>query len=319
MKRALITGISGQDGAYLAQFLLRKGYVVYGTSRDHQRNPFENLTALGVHDDVNLMSMSSEDIEQVELALNSCRPHEVYNLACQSSVSRSFEFPEETHNSIVVGTRTIMEAVLRLDPAIRFFNPASSEMYGETPTPATEQTPLNPLSPYGEAKAEALKLVTEYRQNEGLFACSAIMFNHESSLRPPTFVTRKIVDGAITISRGEQKKLFLGNLDIIRDWGWAPEYADAMWRMMQLQRAEDVVLATGQSFRLCDFVKMVFDGLDLNWKNHVVTDSSLFRESDIQESRGNPKKASSILNWQTTITTSKLTDRLLKTALSKER
>ena len=285
----------------MARFLLGKGYAVYGTSRDHRKNSFENLKALGIYGDVNLMSMSSEDLNQVEFSLNSCRPHEVYNLACQSSVSRSFELPEETHNSIVVATRRILEAILRVDPAIRFFNPASSEMYGETPTPATEQTPLNPLSPYGAAKVEALKLVAEHRQKEGLFACSAIMFNHESPLRPPTFVTRKIVDDAIAISRGEQNKLYLGNLDIIRDWGWAPEYVDAMWRMMQaeeVEEAEDFVLATGQSSPLQEFVKVVFEVLGLEWEGHVVTDNSLLRKADIMESRGDPGKALALLGWK---------------------
>jgi len=282
----------------LARFLLGKGYAVFGTSRDHQNNPFENLKALEIYDDVTLMSMSSEVIDQVEFSLNSCRPHEVYNLACQSSVSRSFGFPEETHNSIVVGTRTILEAILRVDPAIKFFNPASSEMFGETLTPATEQTPLNPLSPYGQAKAEALQLVTEYRQNMGLFACSAILFNHESPLRPPTFVTRKIVDGAVAISKGEQKKLYLGNLDIIRDWGWAPEYVDAMWRMMQAEEPEDFVLATGQSFSLREFVRAVFEGLGLEWGEHVVTDNSLLRQADIMVSRGDPRKALVLLEWR---------------------
>jgi len=282
----------------LAQFLLSKGYVVYGTSRDHRKNSFENLKALGIYDDVNLMSMSFDNTMQVETALDSCFPDEVYNFASQSSVSRSFKFPDETIKSIVGGTRIFLDAILRANHDTRFFNPASSEMFGNTPVPATELTSLNPRSPYGEAKAEAMQLVTECRQDFGLFACSAITFNHESPFRPPKFVTRKIVDGAIAISRGEQNKLYLGNLDIIRDWGWAPEYVDAMWRMMQAEEAEDFVLATGQSSQLKEFVKVVFEGLDLEWGKHVVTDNSLLRQADIMESRGDPGKALALLEWR---------------------
>ena len=282
----------------MAQFLLSKGYVVYGTSRDHRKNSFENLKALGIYDDVNLMSMSFDNTTQVETALDSCFPDEIYNFASQSSVSRSFEFPDETIKSIVGGTHIFLDAILRTNHDTRFFNPASSEMFGNTPAPATEMTSLNPRSPYGEAKAEAMKLVIECRQDYGLFACSAITFNHESPFRPPTFVTRKIVKGAIAISKGEQKYLHLGNLDIIRDWGWAPEYVDAMWRMMQAEEAEDFVLATGQSSPLQEFVKVVFEVLGLEWEEHVVTDNSLLRHADIMESRGDPGKALALLGWK---------------------
>ena len=297
VKRALITGVSGQDGAYLARLLLNKGYIVYGTSRDHLNNTFENLKTLGIYDDVNLASMSVTDGDQVKSVLESCHPDEVYNLACQSSVGRSFEMPEETRESIVGGTRVMLDSILQTDPAIRFFNPASSEIFGETPSPATELTVYEPVNPYGEAKAEALRLVTNYRQNKDLFACSAILFNHESPLRPSTFVTRKIIDGAIAISNGTQEKLYLGNLDIIRDWGWAPEYVDAIWRMLQLEQAEDFILATGDSFALQEFVNVAFQAVGLNWKSYVETDESLRRNLDLSQSYGAPGKAKALLNW----------------------
>ncbi len=302
MKRALITGVSGQDGAYLARFLLDKGYAVYGTSRDNRNNAFENLKMLGIYDDVNLISMSVTDGDQVRSVLQSSRPDEVYNLACQSSVGRSFEVPDETRESIVDGTRVMLETILHVDYSIKLFNPASSEIFGETPSPANEKTALNPVNPYGEAKAEAMRLVTEFRQREGLFACSAILFNHESPLRPTVFVTRKIIDSVVAIANGTSEKLYLGNLDIIRDWGWAPEYVDAMWRMMQLDQAEDFVLATGRSFSLQEFVEVAFRSVGLNWTEYVQVDESLNRRRDLGRSCGAPRKAMKQLNWNAKLT-----------------
>jgi GDPmannose 4,6-dehydratase len=313
-KRALITGISGQDGAYLAQLLVGKGYEVFGTSRNHQENPFTNLHTLGIHQDVQLMSMLSADVEQVKNALEFGRPDEVYNLSCQSSVGRSVENPEETWESIVTGTQVMLDAIRESGRPTRYFNPSSSEMYGETPMPATERTVAKPVSPYGFAKAEAMRLVSGYRQQYDLFACSAVLFNHESPLRGPSFVTRKIVDGAVAILDGKQENLHLGNTDIVRDWGWAPEYVDGMWRLMQIEAPEDMVLATGTSVSLNQFVSLVFESLGLNAADHVILEKNLKRVSDIRESRGNPLRAQEKLGWQAKLTLRDIAERLVADA-----
>lgn len=295
---ALICGVSGQDGSYLAQLLLRKGYAVWGTSRDAQGSTFENLKKLGIFGQVKLISMMPEDFRSVLMAVKLSNPSEVYYLAGQSSVGLSFEQPAETIQSIVIGTLNILEACRMHDKKIRLYHAGSSECFGDTHgKPANEKTAFNPRSPYAVAKASAFGLVDNYREAYGLYACTGLLFNHESPLRPIRFVTQKIISTARRIAAGSDEKLILGNINISRDWGWAPEYVDGMWRMLQLEKPEDFVIATGVTFSLSDFVSHAFDCVELNWKDHVIQNQSLFRPTDIHVSSADPRKAKEKLNW----------------------
>jgi GDPmannose 4,6-dehydratase len=234
MKTALICGISGQDGAYLAQLLLSKGYNVCGTSRDAQVSSFSNLVKLGIRDRVKLESVALNDFRSVLQVLTKIQPDEVYNLAGQTSVSLSFEQPVETLESIATGTLNLLESMRFFNKPIKFYNAGSSECFGDTNgEAATESTPFRPRSPYAVAKAAAFWEVANYREAYNLFACSGILFNHESPLRPERFVTQKIVSTACRIAAGSSEKLLLGNIEIERDWGWAPEYVEAMYLMLQ--------------------------------------------------------------------------------------
>ncbi len=303
MKRALICGISGQDGSYLAQLLLNKGYQVWGTSRDAQIANLSNLKQLGIAGQVTLTSMAQSDFRSVLNALNRAKPDEVYFLSGQSSVGLSFDQPAETIESITSGILNLLEAVRFINDSIRVYHASSSECFGDVATDeqANELTPFRPRSPYGVAKASAHWLVANYREAYGLFCCNGILFNHESPLRPSRFVTRKIVSTAYKIANGSQEKLQLGKVDIIRDWGWAPDFVDAMWRMLQQEQADDYVIATGKSHSLKDFISEVFQCLNLDWEEHVDIDNNLFRPSEIIHSAGNPRKAKTILNWSATV------------------
>lgn len=297
--RALICGVGGQDGAYLARLLLDKGYEVWGTSRDAQMTEFRNLKVLHLAERVNLCSMAPTDFRSVLTVLARSEPDEVYFLAGQSSVGLSFEQPVETLESIAVGTLNMLEAIRFLGGKIRLYHASSSECFGDMgQKPANETTPFHPRSPYAVAKASAHWMVANYREAYGLFACSGILFNHESPLRPARFVTRKIVDSAVRIANGSDEKLALGRLNIVRDWGWAPEYVDAMWRMLQQEVPADFVIATGVSVSLEDFVKEVFLRLALDWREHVESDRKLFRPSDIDWSQGDASLAKACLGWE---------------------
>jgi GDPmannose 4,6-dehydratase len=298
MKRALIIGVSGQDGSYLAELLLRKGYEVYGTSRDHEVSNFRNLQHLGIKDRIKLTSMVTSDFRSVLTALQKAEADEIYNLAGQTSVGMSFAYPVETFDSILIGTMNLLECIRLLKHPVKLYNAGSSEAFGNTPEPATENTPFHPRSPYATAKAAAHYAVTNYREAYGIFACTGILFNHESPLRPERFVTSKIVAAAVRIANGSNEKLKLGNLEIYRDWGWAPEYVDAMWRMLQQPQPDDYVVATGQANSLNEFVSETFKQLGLNWKDHTESDPSLLRPSDIQQSCGNAAKAREVLDWK---------------------
>jgi GDPmannose 4,6-dehydratase len=296
---ALICGISGQDGAYLANFLLSKGYAVYGTSRDAQMSPFHNLVRLGIRDKVRLESVALNDFRSVLQVLMKVQPDEVYNLAGQSSVGLSFYQPVETLESISVGTLNLLEAIRFSARPIKFYNAGSGECFGDTDeSPADETTPFRPRSPYAVAKAAAFWEVANYREAYGLYACSGILFNHESPLRPERFVTKKIVAAACRIAGGSNEKLRLGNIAIQRDWGWAPEYVEAMWLMLQQDVPEDFVIATGESHSLEEFVERAFSYVRLNWRDHAVIDSELMRPADITIGQGNPEKARKKLGWQ---------------------
>lgn len=298
MKKALIIGVSGQDGAYLAEFLLKKGYQVHGTSRDHEVGTFRNLEKLGIKDRVKLTSMVTSDFRSVLTALQKADADEIYNLAGQTSVGMSFAYPVETFDSILIGTMNLLECIRLLKHPVKFYNAGSSEVFGNTPEPAAENTPFHPRSPYATAKAAAHYAVTNYREAYGLFACTGILFNHESPLRPQRFVTSKIVSTAVRIAKGSGEKLELGKMDIYRDWGWAPDYVDAMWRMLQQDEPDDFVVATGEERSLEDFVSHVFAQLQLDWRDHVESQASLFRPSDIQRSCGNAAKAEARLGWK---------------------
>lgn len=299
-KSALICGVNGQDGAYLANFLCRKGYTVWGTSRDAQGSSFENLTRLGIKDKVRLLSMAPEDFRSVFMALRQSEPDEIYFLAGQSSVGLSFEQPAETMQSITLGTLNILEACRLMENSVRLYHAGSSECFGDVMglEAANESTPFHPRSPYAVAKASAFWLVDNYRDAYSLFACTGLLFNHESPLRPRRFVTQKIISAAKAIASGSGEKLVLGRLDIARDWGWAPEYVEAMWLMLQLEQPEDFVIATGKTYALEAFVAEAFSVFDLNWRDHVIQDSTLFRPSDLSVSRGNPAKAEKLLGWR---------------------
>lgn len=297
--KALICGISGQDGAYLAQFLLNKGYQVIGASRDAQMSSFANLTRLGIRDRVRTISLAITDFRSVLQGIQQVQPDEIYNLAGQSSVGLSFEQPVETMESVSIGVLNLLEAIRFIGGSIKLYNAGSSEVFGDTSgAAATEDTPFHPQSPYAVAKASAHWIVANYRDAYGLFACTGILFNHESPLRPPRFVTQKIISTACRIASGSDELLKLGNIAIARDWGWAPEYVDAMWRMLQLEKPQDFVVATGVTRKLMEFIALAFAMLHLDWRDHVQFDQTLFRPTDIKEGRGNPEKAKIILNWQ---------------------
>jgi GDPmannose 4,6-dehydratase len=301
-KVALIAGITGQDGAYLARFLLDKGYVVHGTSRDAALARLDGLIALGISDQITLHSMSPADFQSVAQVIEGVAPEEIYNFSGQSSVALSFTQPAETLAGITLGTLNMLETLRRLRGTVRFYNAGSSECFGDTGTgAANEQTAFRPKGPYGVAKAAAISLVTNYRESYGLFACSGLLFNHESPLRPHRFVTRKVTAAAARIGAGSRERLALGNLSIRRDWGWAPDYVEAMWRMLECDQPDDFVIATGVAHSLEELVAMTFAEVGLNWRDHVDYDSSLARSSDIMCSLGDPSKAAQILDWRSTV------------------
>jgi GDPmannose 4,6-dehydratase len=298
-KNALICGISGQDGAYLADLLLAKGYRVSGTSRDAQMSDFKNLVTLGIRDRIRVYSMAGTDFRSVLNVLTQVQPKEIYNLAGQSSVGLSFEQPMETLESIALGTLNLLEAMRFLGRPMRLYNACSSECFGATgELAADEGTPFYPRSPYAVAKATGFWAVANYREAYGLYACSGLLFNHESPLRPERFVTQKIVRSACRIAAGDREPLHLGNLAIRRDWGWAPEFVDAMHRILQLEQPEDFVIATGETYSLEEFAEEAFSSVGLDWRDWVVTDASLRRPSDLFANKGNAAKAEKLLEWR---------------------
>jgi GDPmannose 4,6-dehydratase len=303
-KTALICGVSGQDGSYLAALLLSKGYTVFGTSRDAQGSSFANLRKLGIQDHITFLSMVPEDFRSVLVALRKSNPDEIYYLAGQSSVGLSFEQPAETMQSITMGTLNILEGCRMLETAnkpMKVYHAGSGECFGDTQgQPANEITPFYPMSPYAVAKSSAYWLVNNYREAYGLFACTGILFNHESALRPERFVTQKIVRAVKRIAQGSTEKLKLGRLDIARDWGWAPEYVEAMWLMLQQEKPHDYVIATGVTMSLEEFVQAAFTQAGLNWRNYVEQDPALFRPTDLAVGRADPTKANRELGWKAT-------------------
>ena len=311
MPTALICGVSGQDGSYLSRLLLTKGYTVHGASRDAFASSFPNLRRLAIWDDVKLESVNLTDFRSVLQAIDKIGPDEVYNLAGQSSVGLSFEQPVETLESITLGTLNLLEAIRFCRRSIRFYNAGSGECFGDVDTPADERTPFRPRSPYGVAKAAAFWEVANYREAYGLYSCSGILFNHESPLRPERFVTQKIVSAACRIAAGSPERLALGNIGIRRDWGWAPEYVEAMWLMLQQSEPDDYVIATGQSNSLQEFVEEVFSSLRLDWTEHVDINPSLMRPTDISSGKANPSRAFEGLKWRATMMMPHVVERMV--------
>ena len=298
MKTALICGVSGQDGSYLAKLLLEKGYTVCGTSRDAQVSSFRNLLRLGIREQVKCESLAPTDFRSVLQVISKIKPDEIYNLAGQTSVGLSFDQPVETLEIIATGTLNFLEAIRFTGAPIKFYNAGSSECFGDIgDRPADENTPFRPRSPYAVAKATAFWQVANYREAYNIFACSGILFNHESPLRPQRFVTQKIVNGACRIAKDTSEKLYLGNISVKRDWGWAAEYVEAMYLMLQQEQADDYVVATGHSYSLEELVAQAFNCVGLNWQDHVVTDDSLLRPTDLAVSKANPTKAKEKLGW----------------------
>jgi GDPmannose 4,6-dehydratase len=303
-KKALITGITGQDGSYLAELLLAKGYEVHGLVRrsssfstgriDHlYRDPHLGETHLQLH--YGDLSDSSSLIH----TLNRLRPDEVYNLGAQSHVKVSFDMPEFTADTTGMGNLRLLEAVRCADWPMRFYQAGSSEMFGKVnETPQRETTPFYPRSPYGVSKVFAHWMTILYREAHGLFAVNGILFNHESPRRGPTFVTRKVTRGLAAILAGREKKLYLGNLDARRDWGYAPEYVEAMWLMLQAPEPDDYVIATGEMHSVREFVEAVFSLVGLHWGDYVVIDPAYFRPTEVDELCGDPSKAFQKLGWR---------------------
>ena len=297
-KLALVIGVTGQDGAYLAKLLLEKNYQVIGTSRSLSQ-PFLNLLLLEIKDKLQLVPLAVANFKEVFAIINKYQPTEIYNLSGQTSLGLSFEKPTETYESISTGTFNILESIRQLKSAARFFNAGSSECFGNTHGQrANDQTPFQPGSPYAVAKASATDLTRVYRDSYGLHSNTGILFNHESPLRPERFVTQKIIHGAAKVKMQIAKNLKLGNLNISRDWGWAPEYVEAMWLMLQQENPGDYVLATGKTVSLEYFVEKAFAYFDLDWKQFVETQSTLLRPFDIPESFADVTKAYEVLNWK---------------------
>jgi GDPmannose 4,6-dehydratase len=302
-KKALITGITGQDGSYMAELLLEKGYEVHGLIRrastfntgriDHlYTDPHEPGARLILH-----YADLTEGSRLVTL-LSSIAPDEVYHLGAQSHVRVSFDEPEYTGDTTGMGTTRLLEAIRMIGLNCRFYQASSSEMFGATPPPQDEQTPFYPRSPYGAAKVYAYWMTRNYREAYGMFAVNGILFNHESPRRGETFVTRKITRSVARIKAGLEDTLFMGNIDAARDWGYAPEYVEAMWRMLQQDQPTDFVVATGTSYTVRDFLQFAFEHAGLDWQKHVKFDERYLRPSEVDSLIGNPSKAAETLHWK---------------------
>jgi GDPmannose 4,6-dehydratase len=318
VKRALITGIGGQDGSYLAELLLEQGYTVAGLVRP-ESGPYENLAV--IEDQLELYEADLLHQTSLAQALRAARPDEVYNLAAPSFVPVSWDRPVETATFAATGATSLLEAIRAVDPAIRFYQASSSEIFGEPrETPQTEETPLEPVTPYGVAKAYAHFIVHSYRRRYGLFACSGILYNHESPRRPLEFLPRKVAEGAAAISLGLQGELVLGDLDARRDWGYAGDYVRAMWLMLQQDEPGDYVVASGEDHSVRELVQCAFSHVGLDWQQHVRIDPALQRgPAELHRLVGNPAKARSQLGWEPKLGFTELVELLVETDLARLR
>jgi GDPmannose 4,6-dehydratase len=304
-RRALITGITGQDGAYLAEFLLTKGYEVHGMVRRSSTEHYERIGHLRGR----VMLHQADLLDQLSIItlLQEVRPHELYNLAAQSFVPTSWVQPLLTGEFTALGVTRILEAIRLIDPGIRFYQASTSEMFGKVcQEPQNEQTPFWPRSPYGVAKAYGHWITVNYRESYNFFACSGILFNHESPLRGKEFVSRKITDGVARIKLGLQHKLALGNLDAMRDWGFAGDYVKAMWLMLQQDKPDDYVIATGVKHSVRQLAELAFGHAGLDWREHVEVDPAFLRPAEINTLRGDSAKARAALGWQPTVSFEKM-------------
>ncbi len=295
-RRALITGITGQDGSYLAEFLLEKGYQVYGMVRRSSTESFERIAHL--RDRIEIREGDLLDQLSLIMLLRDIEPHEVYNLAAMSFVPTSWEQPILTGEVTALGATRLLEAIRVTDRSIRFYQASSSEMFGKVrETPQTELTPFHPRSPYGVAKTYAHYITVNYRESYGIFACSGILFNHESPRRGKQFVTRKITDGVARIKHGLARELRLGNLDAKRDWGFAGDYVQAMWQMLQQSQPDDYVVATGETHTVRELCEVAFAHVGLDWSRHVAVDPAFVRPAEVDLLIGDARKARRVLGW----------------------
>lgn len=299
MKRALITGITGQDGSYLAEFLLEKKYEVHGLIRRTSSYATPNINH--IKSKLNLHYGDLENEHHLCSVVHEIKPDEVYNLAAQSDVGISFEVPEYTGNITALGVTRLLEAIKDFAKNSRYYQASTSELFGRTPPPQNETSPMMPASPYAAAKLYAHHMTRIYREGYGLFACCGILFNHESPRRGPNFVTQKIAIAVGEIKRGERKKLALGNLEAVRDWGYAPDYVKAMWLMLQQDSPEDYVIGTGETHSVKDFAKEAFGCAGLNWEDYVETDPRFLRPVETNILRADASKAKTKLNWQPSV------------------
>ena len=298
-RTALITGVTGQDGSYLARLLLQKGYEVYGLFARRTSDTRERLRYLGIDEEVRLIEGDLTDLSSILRALDRSRPHELYNLAAQSFVATSWQQPLLTAKVTGLGAANVLEAVRLVNAGIRYYQASSSEMFGKVRQPVQdESTPFYPRSPYAVAKLYAHWLTVNYRESFGLHASSGILFNHESPLRGLEFVTRKVTHAVARIKHGRQKELRLGNIDARRDWGFAGDYVEAMWLMLQQAEGDDYVVATGRNASVRDMCEIAFRHVGLSYGDHVVIDPALYRPAEVDVLLGNPAKARARLGWQ---------------------
>ena len=319
MKKALITGITGQDGSYLAEFLLARGYSVHGfVTQDELLNPATRLNRIqAILNQITLHAVDLQDSAAIAEVVQQIQPNECYHLAAISFVSYSPENEATTIQTNINGTHHILSALARNAPHCKFFLASSSEIFGKANTsPQDELTPVSPRSVYGITKAAGLFLARTYRDTQSIFACSGILYNHESERRSGPFVTKKIVSAAANIKRGLQSELRLGNIDSCRDWGYAPEYVEAMWLMLQQPSAEDYVIGTGQTHSVREFLEAAFETLNLDWRSYVVIDPNLFRPLETVELRANPAKAYARLGWQARLPFQELVRRMVLAELN---
>ncbi len=304
-KRALITGITGQDGSYLAELLLSKGYEVYGLIRRSSLTKFDRIAH--IQDRLHLLSGDLIDERSLTTVLEQAQPDEVYNLAAQSFVPESWTQAILTGEVTALGVTRLLDAIRTVNPKIRFYQASTSEMFGKAQAvPQDENTPFYPRSPYGVAKLYGHWITVNYRESYGLFACSGILFNHESPRRGLEFLTRKVTYGAVRVKRGLQETIEIGNLDARRDWGYAPEYVDAMWRMLQLDTPQDFVIATGETHSVREWIELVFGLLNLEWRQHVHISPALVRPAEVDVLVGNATKAKQLLSWIPRVTFTEL-------------
>lgn len=317
VKKALIAGITGQDGAYLSKFLLSKNYKVYGLTRDNEKKNLRNLHILEIDKLCKIYKCNLNDRFEVNYLINKIKPDEIYNLSGLSSVAKSFIMPYEAYDSIINSTVNILESIRKNKRNIRFYLACSSECFGNIKSPsADESTVFNPLSPYAVAKTAAFYITKNYREAFNIHASSGILFNHESPLRGENFVTQKIILAVIDIVQGKKKVLELGLLNIKRDWGWAPEYVEAMHLIVRNKKSTDFVIASGKSYTLEKFIELTFNYFGMDWKKYTKTTTSNKRPLELIKSKGDGQKAEKILNWKPTYSLKKIVHEMIEDKLN---